>query len=145
MESSRMTISRLGDLTGIPAKTIRYYEEEGLIAPPGRGINGYRQYSTDAVEQLKLIKAARDLDLPIGEIKTLMQGCEHGHCRHPKGYLESRIDAYTDLLDAKIRKLTALRTKFHWLKHELESSRSKPDGYCCDLLRQVASVSKGGD
>ena len=50
-----MNISTTAELTGLPAKTIRYYEEIGLVVP-GRGANGYRRYESEHVHRLAFIQ-----------------------------------------------------------------------------------------
>ncbi|HEX7775699.1 MAG TPA: MerR family DNA-binding transcriptional regulator, partial [Parvibaculum sp.] len=47
-----MNIGEVAERTGVPAKTIRYYEEIGLIGSPARGENGYRAYTDEAVHTL---------------------------------------------------------------------------------------------
>ena len=68
-----MKISQLSKLTQVPSKTIRYYEEAGLIPLAVRGINGYRDYQDDDIEQLIFIRRCRELQIPIEQIKALIQ------------------------------------------------------------------------
>lgn len=126
-----LTIGRVEKEVGLPAKTIRFYEEIGLIAPTKRLANGYRVYEPRQTEELRLIKYARDLGLPITEIKKLMRGCEDGNCAHTKQYLESEIAAYTRLLDEKIVQLVTLKRKLGMLKGTLT------DEACCNILKQL--------
>ena len=51
-------IGETAKITGLPAKTIRFYEEEGVISPALRGENGYRQYPEQSIEELKVLKYA---------------------------------------------------------------------------------------
>lgn len=60
-------------MTGITAKNIRFYEQAGLLSPR-RGDNRYREYSNQDLRRLKLIKLLRKLDLPLEEIKRLLEG-----------------------------------------------------------------------
>ena len=50
-----MNISEAARRSGLSSKTIRYYEDIGLIAPAQRGDNGYRQYGAGAVEELSFL------------------------------------------------------------------------------------------
>jgi len=68
-----MKISQLSKLTQVPSKTIRYYEEAGLIRQAARSINGYRDYQEDDIEQLIFIRRCRELQIPIEQIKSLIQ------------------------------------------------------------------------
>lgn len=67
-----MEIRKLVGKTGVPAKTIRYYEDIGLLPPPARKPNGYRNYSEIDVERLKLVAGARQMDIPITEIQEIL-------------------------------------------------------------------------
>lgn len=64
-----MNIKEAELLTGLSAKTIRFYESEGLIFVK-RNLNGYRQYSEDTINELKKIKILRKLDISISQIKN---------------------------------------------------------------------------
>ncbi len=67
-----MKIQGFSQLTGVPAKTIRYYEEIGLIPQPARGENNYRQYDEPDVERVRLVAGARRLDLSLEEIREIL-------------------------------------------------------------------------
>ncbi len=133
-----LTIGDLGKRVGLPTKTIRFYEEVGLIAAPKRAQNGYRVYETKTVEELQLIKRARDLGVPIEEIKKLMQGCKDGNCTHSKEYIESEITAYINRLDQKIEQLSTLKRKLTVMKHTIDTQDcSNKKTYCCNILGQL--------
>ena len=68
-----MKISHLSKKTHTASKTIRYYEEIGLLPPAERNQNGYRDYQECDVEQLLFIRRCRDLQIPIAKIKILIQ------------------------------------------------------------------------
>ena len=67
-----MQISELSEHTGVPAKTIRYYEETGLLPTPIRKPNGYREYRAADVDRLKLVAGARRLDFSLAEISEII-------------------------------------------------------------------------
>lgn len=56
-----MNVGHAANRSGLPAKTIRYYEEIGLISPARAG-NGYRDYSADDIHRLTFLKRARGSD-----------------------------------------------------------------------------------
>lgn len=68
-----MTIKEIEELAGMPRANIRYYEEEGLLAPV-RAANGYRDYSEEDLSILKKIKLLRSLHMSMEEIKALHTG-----------------------------------------------------------------------
>jgi MerR family transcriptional regulator, copper efflux regulator len=67
-----LTIGRVATQSGVPTKTIRYYEEIQLIPPATRAANGYRLYDQRAVEELRFIRRARDLGFSIEEVEALL-------------------------------------------------------------------------
>ena len=60
-----MKINEVEALVGISKKSIRFYEEEGLLTPKRNSENGYRNYCGEDVETLRKIKALRKLGLPL--------------------------------------------------------------------------------
>ena len=67
-----MRIAEVAERTGIPATTLRYYEEIGLLAPAGRSDNGYREYGDRDLERLAFISRAKKLDLSLDELRELV-------------------------------------------------------------------------
>ncbi|RMH48515.1 MAG: Cu(I)-responsive transcriptional regulator [Alphaproteobacteria bacterium] len=67
-----MNIGEVAQQTGLPAKTIRYYEEIGLIAPR-RDVNGYRVFSTTDVHKLAFLGRARSLGFTIEDCRRLLE------------------------------------------------------------------------
>ena len=92
-----MQINELERFTGVPAKTIRYYEEIALLPPPNRKPNGYREYSDIDIERLKLVSGARRLDFSLAEIKEILDLRDRGIA--PCGVL-------LDLLDRKSKEIS---------------------------------------
>ena len=69
-----MKINEVEAAVGVTKKNIRFYEEEGLIAPGREPGNGYRSYSQADVERLQRIKLLRKLDVPLAEIREMLAG-----------------------------------------------------------------------
>jgi Cu(I)-responsive transcriptional regulator len=67
-----MNIGAAAKRSGVPAKTIRYYEEIGLITPPGRTAAGYRAYTEIEVETLRFIQRARSLGFAVKDVADLL-------------------------------------------------------------------------
>ncbi|MGB3501062.1 MAG: Cu(I)-responsive transcriptional regulator [Mesorhizobium sp.] len=66
-----MNIGAVSDKSGLPAKTIRYYEDIGLISPDRRD-NGYRDYSMDDVHRLRFLQRSRSLGFSVEECRQLL-------------------------------------------------------------------------
>lgn len=69
-----MLIKEVEYVVGLSSKNIRYYEDVGLIMPTRNSQNDYRIYSNEDIERLKKIKFLRELNVPIREIKDLVDG-----------------------------------------------------------------------
>jgi DNA-binding transcriptional MerR regulator len=73
-----MQIRELSNQTGVPSKTIRYYEDIGLLPKPSRKPNGYRDYSEPDIHRLRLVAGARQLEIPLAEIKEILDMRDRG-------------------------------------------------------------------
>ena len=69
-----MKINEVEAAVGVTKKNIRFYEEEGLISPRREASNGYRSYSQEDVERLRRIKLLRKLDVPLTDIRAMLEG-----------------------------------------------------------------------
>lgn len=67
-----MNIGAISQISGIPAKTIRYYEEIGLIPAIARTENGYRHYQPRDLEQLRFVQRARKLGFSLKDVGNLL-------------------------------------------------------------------------
>ena len=75
-----MRIGQLASLTGVPSKTIRYYEDVGLLPAPRRSDSRYRLYTDIDLSRLHLIRRARILDMSLAEIKELVEFAQTDTC-----------------------------------------------------------------
>src|SRR3546814_15252869 len=67
-----MNIGTVAQKSGVPPKTIRYYESIGLIASADRRANGYRTYTETDMHTLNFIKRARSLGFSVYEVSELL-------------------------------------------------------------------------
>lgn len=68
-----MTIKEISDIAGISVRTLHYYDEIGLLKPTEKSDAGYRLYDDKALEQLQQILFFREFDIPLKEIKAVME------------------------------------------------------------------------
>lgn len=73
-----LQIGEIARLTGFPAKTLRYYEERGLVQPAARTEDGYRLYGTEEVAPLEFVKRAKLLGLSLDGITGLVGPAAEG-------------------------------------------------------------------
>ncbi|MYM34250.1 MerR family transcriptional regulator [Duganella sp. FT50W] len=84
-----MKIGELARKSGIAASAIRFYEEQGLLAPISRTPSGYRQYASNAPDRLKLIQGAKRLGFSLEVIRDMLD--ENGKCSVEKTMRQSAI------------------------------------------------------
>ncbi len=122
-----LTIGRLARATGVSAKTIRYYEQVGVLPAPNRSAAGYRQYTEQGVERLLFIHRARVLGLPLRQVKALSAALDG-----PRGGVRPR------LLGMVRTQLSAV----HQRMAELQRLQGQLEEVVCRLQ---ASPPKGGE
>jgi DNA-binding transcriptional MerR regulator len=104
---------------GINPKTIRYYEEIGLIPPAQRTETGYRVYAPADIDRIAFILRARELDFSlddIGEILALREGGEA-----PCLYVTDLVQKQLAVIDAKIAALNQLREELEDVQRQAET------------------------
>jgi DNA-binding transcriptional MerR regulator len=73
-----MTIGDLARRAGTTMRTIRYYEERGLIEPVGRTKGGFRLYAEEELRKLHLIRSLQVLDMPLAQVKAFFDKRQRG-------------------------------------------------------------------
>ena len=68
-----MSIGALAKATGVSVQTVRWYEQQGLIPQPLRSAGGQRRYGREALQRLLFIRHARDMGLPLADIRALLE------------------------------------------------------------------------
>ena len=129
-----MNIGEVASATGLPAKTIRYYEDIKLVLP-SRAMNGYRDYSNAQVHRLAFVQRARSLGFTIDECRQLLSLYDD------KGRASADVKALTmDKISEIERKLAELQS----LKSTLQSLVNHchgDNGPDCPIIEEFA---KGG-
>lgn len=70
-DGSMLTIGKIARRTSVTADTLRYYEQEGLLAPSGKTESGYRLYDHDCVRRVEFIRRAQRCGFTLSEIRDL--------------------------------------------------------------------------
>ncbi|MBL4916087.1 MerR family DNA-binding protein [Szabonella alba] len=126
-----MNIKQAGEAAGLPAKTIRYYEEVGLIRPL-RGANGYRHFRESDVHKLGFLGRARALGFTIEDCRLLLSLYED------KTRASSEVKAIASRHLAQIsHKIAELRAMEATLSHLVSccAGDARPD---CPILGDLA-------
>jgi len=96
-------IGAVAKRAGVPIKTIRYYEEIGLLPKPSRTASRYRLYPPETVDRLQFIKKAQSLGLRLEDIKEILELADRGHC--PCGHVQHLLTLRLRELNRKIADL----------------------------------------
>jgi DNA-binding transcriptional MerR regulator len=126
-----LTIGELADELQLNPKTIRYYEEIGLLPEPRRSESGYRLYSRYEMERLRLVKRAKLLGLSLAEIKEIVEYAIDGRCGTMENRLLSLVAAKLGEIDQKIEDLFTFRDDLRRYHSELSRRlKSETRGEC---------------
>ena len=126
-----MNISDVAERAGLPAKTIRYYEDIGLIRPM-RAANGYRSFRETDLHKLAFLGRARALGFTIEECRTLLALYEDEG--RESAQVKAVAEGHLDAIDAKIAQLQSMRATLAHLIHCCAGD-NRPD---CPILDDLA-------
>lgn len=126
-----MKISQLAKLTDVASKTIRYYEDIGLLPEAYRNDSGYREYGVSDIERLVFIRRCRELQIPLEQIKTLIavQLDQKSSCQEVDDLIEQQLD--------KVRKTIAELTLLEQTLHTLATSCPNDKVGDCQILKNL--------
>jgi len=130
-----MTIGDVARATGLPAKTIRYYEDIGLVTP-ARDDNGYRRFGATDLHKLGFIGRARSLGFTIEDCRALLALYEDN--KRASSDVKQIAQQHLDLIDAKIAELKAMRATLGQLIESCAGDH-RPD---CPILEDLAEGSQ---
>jgi DNA-binding transcriptional MerR regulator len=125
---------RIGEVarwSGISAKTIRYYENRGVIDPPTRTMSGYRDYDADVLTRLTFIRSAQAIGLTLAEIREVIEFRERGET--PCTHVLALIDEHRAEIDRCIDRLRDMKAALEILAERgqrLDPRECKADDVC---------------
>lgn len=132
-----MNIGDAASRSGVPAKTIRYYESIGLIDPAERTATGYRVYSTRDVQTLRFIQRARNLGFSVkqvGELLALWQDRSRSSAD-----VKALARAHLAEIDQRMAELQSMRETLTHLMARCHGD-DRPD---CPILADLAGAENG--
>ncbi len=127
-----MNITQAADAAGLPVKTVRYYDDIGLVNA-GRGENGYRVYTDDHVHKLRFLQRSRGLGFSLTDCRQLLSLYEDQN-RESADVRALALQRLEDI-DHKLRELGSLRSTLA----ELVSSCHGDDRPDCPILDDLAA------
>jgi Cu(I)-responsive transcriptional regulator len=126
-----MNIGQAAEKSGLPVKTIRYYEEIGLVNAD-RSDNGYRQFGDVEIYKLRFVQRARSLGFSVEDCRALLSLYEDRH--RASAEVKSIAKNHLDGINTKIAELENLR---HVLSHLIDhcAGDERPD---CPIIDDLA-------
>ena len=129
-----MRIGELAQAAGTTAKTLRFYEDQGLLLPAARTGSGYRDYGTEIFARLDFIHRGQAAGLTLAQIRQILQIRDTGTapCEHVRELLDTRLAE----VDEQIAELGRLRQTIAGLRtaaEQVEPETCQADAVCAYL------------
>lgn len=132
-ETALLKIGEVAERVGLSLRTIRFYEEEGLVVPDRRTEGGFRLYSRAAVDRLELIKRMKPLGFSVGEMVEVLglldTLADPNNGRLERAAAAGQLDAYRDVVEVRAAELLA------------KAARGREFG---EHLREIADHNRSG-
>lgn len=125
-----MRIGELAEAAGTTTKTLRFYEEQGLLPPAGRTAAGYRDYTPEAIARVGFIHRGQTASLTLAQIRQILDVRDGGQapCEHVRNLLEARLAN----IDEQIQQLREMRATISQLRDR--ASQIEPDTCSADQV-----------
>jgi DNA-binding transcriptional MerR regulator len=132
-----LRVGELAHAAGVPAKTIRYYEQVGVLPVAPRGAAGYRQYYRRDIHRLLFVRRARSLGLPLTQLRDLTAGLEGNGCGM-RPQLQRLVTEQLRAVQQQIAELHTLERQLMDVCKRLETAVVPPDAKGCHCLDGVS-------
>lgn len=112
MPVARTLVLRIGQLArraGVNIQTIRFYEREGLLAPPARTASGYRAYSAADLERVRVIRVCQSIGFTLKDVKVVLE--PHDILACPRGAPGAKTAAREKMLGSARQRLAQIDDK----------------------------------
>jgi Cd(II)/Pb(II)-responsive transcriptional regulator len=133
-----MRIGELSHKAGVDVQTIRYYEREGLLEAPERTGSGYRAYGPAHLERLNFVRHCRSLDMPLAEIKRLIDLSRNAQVSCDQ--VDALVRAHLERVQVKRKALQALEAQLASLAAQCASGHRVAD---CGILEELIHAAHG--
>ncbi|MDM4767091.1 Cd(II)/Pb(II)-responsive transcriptional regulator [Pelomonas sp. SE-A7] len=134
-----MRIGELSQATGVDIETIRFYEKSGLLPPPLRSGNGYRDYAQSHLERLAFIRHCRALDMPLADVGLLLSAL-NGSSPEQLGQVDELVEAQLTKVRARLASMKALEKQLAALKASCDSDHAH---HGCGVLQELVAAAHG--
>ena len=134
----------LAQLAKVSTDTLRHYERKGVLARPRRLINGYREYTAEALDRVRLVRRALCVGFTLDELAQILRERDHGRppCRRVREMAAAKLSDLETRLGEMTRTRDELRaTLEHW---DTRLEKTEP-GEPAALLEALATASDHSD
>lgn len=124
-----MRIGAVAERTGVSTKTLRFYEDAGLLPEPDRTPAGYRDYPPEALDRVSFIRTAQAAGLTLAQVRQVLDIRDGGAppCEHVATLVSDRLAE----VEARIAELTQMRSRLCELdRRTREVDPADCRGYC---------------
>jgi DNA-binding transcriptional MerR regulator len=136
MPANLFTIGEAAARAGVSADTVRYYERQGVLPRPLRTAAGYRLYSEDIVDRIRLVKNAVGFGFAVKQLASFLKACDAGQppCRHVRN---AGAELLNDM-EKRIEQMTAARDQMRELLAQWDLAlTATPPGTRAHLLTSI--------
>lgn len=130
-QDAMFNIGEAATQSGLPVRTIRYYEDIGLVMPE-RSTNGYRLFDDKSVRKLRFLQRARALGFTLEETRTLLSLYEDEH--RSSADVKQIVETKIGMIDRKLAELQSLRKALTHLADACDGDH-RPD---CPIIDELA-------
>lgn len=132
-----LSSGELADLTGVSRDTLRHYERKGVLPRPLRGHNGYRQYSSEALQRVQLVRRALSVGFTLDELAKVLKVREAGGapCEDVRRLAAQKLLNVQD----RLRELAELRDDLQKTLRDWDARLARrPKGKPANLLESLS-------
>lgn len=130
-----MRIGELAAMTGATAKTLRFYEQRGLLPEPARTAAGYRDYASDMVDRIGFIRGAQASGLTLAQIAEVLAVRDDGSA--PCTHVVQLVDRRLEDIETALEQLQTTRSELRALRdraRHLDPANCAAEDVCSAVL-----------
>src|SRR5690348_9666452 len=135
-----LSSAELADLAGVSRDTLRHYERKGVLPRPNRGNNGYRQYPSEALQRVQLVRRALSVGFTLDELARVLKIRDAGGapCEEVRRIASQKL---ADVQD-QLRELTSLKDDLQKILRDWNARLAqRSDGKRANLLESLSNGS----
>lgn len=141
--TEELKIGQLATRLGLNPRTIRFYEQSGVLPEPERSAGGYRLYGAADEARLRFIKTAQRLGLTLGEIREVLAFRDRDE--RPCAYVAELIAQRVTEIDQRMRDLRALKGDLTALQQRITAEGvAPPNGNFCHYIETGTTPQSAG-